>query len=234
MREQLRTESEFDAFLVDYFNDIMHLIPTRVDRLQRENVLLQCVGAAAILRALYGAKYYLAWVSVGVGCLGGVSLIVAGIVAGIVHLTPHRKGEAGRMVASSERAQQAASAVVASPERFSPADLGAPSAGALDGHATAPQVRQRGMEPAAGRLISVEIGVISTSGYKVTMAGHSEKSAAIHNEFGVPDASRATFKLLLQPGMYPVMCTTDGSPLRYGSTVKVTAEQRTYLTRCPE
>lgn len=79
MRKRLRTDSEFNAFLIDHFSDFLHLIPTQADRLNRENVLLQCVGARPILKALSAPRYYVTWILMPLGIMvmmGSLGLVV--------------------------------------------------------------------------------------------------------------------------------------------------------------
>lgn len=78
MQDRLRTTSEFDQFLLDHFDDeVRRVIPGREgDRLDRENALLQKVGAEAILRALGGPRYYPRWLALA-GAAGGLVLLGA-------------------------------------------------------------------------------------------------------------------------------------------------------------
>ena len=60
--QRLRTNSEFDAFLLDHFEHVLPVIPSKqATRLDRETALLQRVGAHAVLQALCGPRYYAAW-----------------------------------------------------------------------------------------------------------------------------------------------------------------------------
>ena len=52
MRQQLRLPSEFDAFVLDHFQDSLHLIPDGADRVAKENTLLRIHGARSVLAAL--------------------------------------------------------------------------------------------------------------------------------------------------------------------------------------
>ena len=65
-----RTESELEKLILDHFQKERHLLPRGVDRLSTENRLIEVVGARAILRALEGPRYYVAWLLQGAGVLG--------------------------------------------------------------------------------------------------------------------------------------------------------------------
>ena len=65
-----RTESELEQLILDHFQKERHLLPRGVDRLSTENRLIEVVGARAILRALEGPRYYVAWLLQGAGVLG--------------------------------------------------------------------------------------------------------------------------------------------------------------------
>lgn len=80
MADRLRTDSEFDQFLLDHFApDVRRAIPSSAsDRLDRENALLHKVGAEAILRALDGPRYALYWLgrvgaAVGLAAVGALA-----------------------------------------------------------------------------------------------------------------------------------------------------------------
>lgn len=87
MADRLRTDSEFDQFLLDHFApDVRRAIPSSAsDRLDRENALLHKVGAEAILRALDGPRYALYWL----GRVGAaVGLVAVGALAASRLSTP--------------------------------------------------------------------------------------------------------------------------------------------------
>lgn len=58
MAQRLRLSSEFDAFVLDHFEDCLRLIPEGGDRVAKENVLLRVNGASRILRALDGPMWW--------------------------------------------------------------------------------------------------------------------------------------------------------------------------------
>lgn len=89
MRARLRTISQFDAFLLDHFKDIAHLVPQQSDRLAQENALLKCVGPQAVLRAVYGPRYYLAWMAMTMCVLGGFAALGVGVLW-MVHKEPRQ------------------------------------------------------------------------------------------------------------------------------------------------
>lgn len=58
MAQRLRLSSEFDAFVLDHFEDCLRLIPDGGDRVAKENVLLRVNGANRILRAIDGPIWW--------------------------------------------------------------------------------------------------------------------------------------------------------------------------------
>lgn len=136
MADRLRTDSEFDQFLLDHFApDVRRAIPSRAsDRLDRENALLHKVGAEAILRALDGPRYALYWLGrVGVA----VGLVAVGALAASRLSTPNpdakdaASGSKPALTAplshppTSVTPSAAPAAVAAPPPLSGPPDLGA-------------------------------------------------------------------------------------------------------------
>lgn len=76
MADRLRTDSEFEEFLLDHFEEeVRRVIPSSgADRLARENELIRKVGAEAILRALEGPRYALYWLRLGAAAIGLVAV----------------------------------------------------------------------------------------------------------------------------------------------------------------
>lgn len=58
MAQRLRLSSEFDAFVLDHFENCLRLIPEGGDRVAKENVLLRVNGAKRILRAIDGPIWW--------------------------------------------------------------------------------------------------------------------------------------------------------------------------------
>lgn len=74
--QRLRTNSEFDAFVLDHFAHVLSVLPSNgASRLDRETGLLHYVGAHAVLQALYGPRYYAAWLLMAVCSVGAVALV---------------------------------------------------------------------------------------------------------------------------------------------------------------
>ena len=93
MAARLRTDSEFEQFLLDHFDEeVRRAVPSNgADRLARENALLQKVGAEAVLLALGGPRYYLRWLALGgaaVGLVGIGALVQARLVPSAPSTTP--------------------------------------------------------------------------------------------------------------------------------------------------
>lgn len=78
LQQHCRTDSELEQLILDHFAEERRLIPKGVDRLSIENRLIEVVGARAILRAIKGPRYYVAWLLQGLGVVG---LLVGGALA---------------------------------------------------------------------------------------------------------------------------------------------------------
>ncbi len=70
LQQHCRTDSELEQLILDHFAEERRLIPKGVDRLSVENRLIEVVGARAILRAIKGPRYYVAWLLQGLGVAG--------------------------------------------------------------------------------------------------------------------------------------------------------------------
>lgn len=142
LSQRLRTSSEFEAFLLDHFAHVLPVIPSKqASRLDRETGLLQCAGPHAVLQALYGPRYYAAWLVMAVCGVGAVGLAVMAAL----WLT---KNEAPQVAAAP-----AATALssIRSPEKEVPRPAVPPPPSAAVGGSAAPAPLDRPAGVAAGQ-----------------------------------------------------------------------------------